>query len=549
MDCHNAKNYARDLDAVAGFDILSAPAGRRPESLAACARIGRALEGGDAAGIGGRCRELEKLTGVGGPSALVLAVLAVNGGYVRSAERLARGCGLPQEEADAVLSELSGAGLVNQLEDAPGIILSELSVRMLREDRTREAVMQGDLLDILRSGSDAEDPCDDQLVLHVVEDVREYVSRYPGSRLGRFSEENGLDSLADDEYREFVLLCRAFVLSFTAGRKAERGSAAVKAMVNRGWAVLFAAQGDSEDGMIKQNNMILSPGVCRRLFGGMEELIDLSSIMGQTRVVRWSEIEEKTLFYNDEDAGSVERLYRMAGEEEYRHIAGALKAHRLKAAVSGILYGGPGTGKTELVRQVARATRRNLLVVDASKTVGSYVGEAERNYRDLFRNFRYIEAMSSRAPILFIDEADGILGKRIPDAASSRDRFVNTVQNIILEELNDFEGILLVTTNLASNLDDAMDRRFLVKIEFHAPDERTRLKIWRSKLPQVSGEDLAVVAREFPFTGGHIDNVATRAIIESIMDGSDTVTLESLINYSKDESHFTNKDSRRRIGF
>ena len=188
-------------------------------------------------------------------------------------------------------------------------------------------------------------------------------------------------------------------------------------------------------------------------------------------------------------------------------------------------------------------------MVDASKTVGSYVGEAERNYRDLFRNFRYIEAMSSRAPILFIDEADGILGKRIPDAASSRDRFVNTVQNIILEELNDFEGILLVTTNLASNLDDAMDRRFLVKIEFHAPDERTRLKIWRSKLPQVSGEDLAVVAREFPFTGGHIDNVATRAIIESIMDGSDTVTLESLINYSKDESHFTNKDSRRRIGF
>ena len=130
--------------------------------------------------------------------------------------------------------------------------------------------------------------------------------------------------------------------------------------------------------------------------------------MGQTRVVRWSEIEEKTLFYNDEDAGSVERLYRMAGEEEYLHIAGALKAHRLKAAVSGILHGGPGTGKTELVRQVAR---------------------------------------------------------------------------------------------------------------------------------------------DFPFTGGHIDNVATRAIIESIMDGSDTVTLESLINYSKDESHFTNKDSRRRIGF
>ena len=132
---------------------------------------------------------------------------------------------------------------------------------------------------------------------------------------------------------------------------------------------------------------------------------------------------------------------------------------------------------------------------------------------------------------------------------NSRDRFVNIIQNIILEELSDFEGILLVTTNFASNLDDAMDRRFLVKIEFHAPDESTRLKIWKSKLPQVPDADLEVVAREFSFAGGHIDNVATRAIIEAIMDGSDTVSLNSLIKFSKDETAFTNKDNRRRIGF
>ena len=109
--------------------------------------------------------------------------------------------------------------------------------------------------------------------------------------------------------------------------------------------------------------------------------------------------------------------------------------------------------------------------------------------------------------------------------------------------------ILLATTNLASNLDDAMDRRFLVKIEFSIPNEDTRHKIWKSKLPQVSDNDLKVIAREFSFSGGHIDNVATQAIIESIMDGSNTVTLESLIKYSKDEISFKNKDSRKRIGF
>ena len=281
----------------------------------------------------------------------------------------------------------------------------------------------------------------------------------------------------------------------------------------------------------------------------MEDIIDFSSIMGQTRLLRWSEIEEKPLFYNEEENKGIKRLYQISQEEEYNRVSAALKEHHLKVAVSGILYGGPGTGKTELAKQIARTTQRNLLIVDASKLVGSYIGESERNCRDLFRNFRYIEAVSSRAPIMFMDEADGFLGKRIPGAGNSRDRYVNIIQNIILEELNDFEGILLATTNLASNLDEAMDRRFLVKIQCHTPDENTRKKIWKSKLPKVAEEDLAVVARDFSFTGGHIDNVATQAIIESIMNGSNTVTLESLINFSKDETSFTNKDSRKRIGF
>ena len=73
--------------------------------------------------------------------------------------------------------------------------------------------------------------------------------------------------------------------------------------------------------MIKQNNMLLSVGVCKRLFAGMENIIDFSSIMGQTRVIRWNEIDEKPLFYNAEDTEGIERLYRMTGEDEFRRIA------------------------------------------------------------------------------------------------------------------------------------------------------------------------------------------------------------------------------------
>lgn len=367
--------------------------------------------------------------------------------------------------------------------------------------------------------------------------------------MGRFYKDNNMPELEDGEFDQFISLCVHFVLNFTNGVKANRNNPAVKKMINNGWAILFSGQGDNESDLIKHNNMILSVGVCKKLFGGMTEIIDYSSIIAQTRLLKWEDIEEKTLFYNEEETDKIKLLYQVAEEKEYQRIAEELKKNHLKVAVSGILHGGPGTGKTELAKQIARTTKRNLLLADASKLTGSYVGESERNYRDLFRYFRYIEAISPRAPILFIDEADGILCKRHSGDGSSRDRYANVVQNIILEELNDFEGILLATTNLAVNLDDAMDRRFLVKIKFHAPNENTRKKIWKSKLPQVSDEDINRVAREFSFSGGHIDNVVTKVLIESILNKSNTIDIETIIKYSSDENNFTKKEFLKRIGF
>jgi SpoVK/Ycf46/Vps4 family AAA+-type ATPase len=94
-----------------------------------------------------------------------------------------------------------------------------------------------------------------------------------------------------------------------------------------------------------------------------------------------------------------------------------------------------------------------------------------------------------------------------------------------------------------------MDRRFLVKIEVNAPNEATRMKIWKSKLPQTSENELSIIARDYSFSGGHIDNVATLAIVESIMNGTNKVTLDLLIKYCKNAISFTNKDKRKRIGF
>lgn len=546
---YNEDTYSKDFEAVAQFIMHPDSIQNTSKCLLSCASIADALSVNDKEAALSHCQVIKQHLYLDEDIATLLAILVTHDGYVQSEDKLSLFSRLGKAKTHVALERMFKAGLINMLDASSGIILTSRAIKMLRGDNTIENQLQGDFINILRSEYDSDEPFDDDTISTIAHRIKKYAIDYPESRMGQFFIENNMSELSYNELCQFVLLCRHFVLDFTNGFKADRSNSAVKTMINKGWAILYAAQGDSDSDLIKQNNMLLSLRVCKKLFAGMESIIDFSSIMGQTRILRWSEIEEKPLYYNEEENNGIQRLYQISREDEYKRVSTALKEHHLKVAVSGLLYGGPGTGKTELAKQIARTTQRNLLIVDASKLTGSYVGESERNYRDLFRNFRYIEAVSSRAPIMFIDEADGILGKRIPGAGNSRDRFINTLQNIILDELNDFEGILLATTNLASNLDDAMDRRFLVKIQFHTPDENTRKKIWKSKLPQVAEKDLAVIARNFSFTGGHIDNVATQAIIESIMNGSNIVTLDSLIKFSKDENSFTNKDNRKRIGF
>ncbi len=482
--------------------------------------------------------------------AIMLMALAYNDGFLGTAEDLSKSFHLAPAEIEVAIAQLIDSGLMEFLSDNAGIILTSKAIQMLEEGESWENIIQKKFIDILSYSCDGDEDEDEfGIASTLAGKISSYMKDYPESRMSKFYEENHMELLNNSEFEQFIHLCCKFVCNFTSGSKANRKNPAVKTMLKRGWAMLYAAQGDNDSDLIKQNNIILSVGVCRKLFGGCEDLIDVAAIMGQSRVTLWNEIEEKQLFYNAEDENGIARLRMMADVNEYQRIAAALKENHLNASVSGILHGAPGTGKTELVRQIARETHRNLIIVDASKLTGSYCGEAERNYRDLFRNFRYIEAISYRAPILFIDEADGILGKRSSDMSTRGDRSANTVQNIILEELNDFEGILLATTNIVSNLDDAMERRFLLKIEFHIPDENTRRKIWMSKLPKAKDEDIAVVAKEFNFAGGHIDKVAANAIIESIMDRTNTITLESIIKFSKDESTFANKDRRAKVGF
>ena len=184
------------------------------------------------------------------------------------------------------------------------------------------------------------------------------------------------------------------------------------------------------------------------LFKGREELIDKRAVSSIGSFISPETIERKELFFSPEDSRDLDRILHAALPKEYDRIIAALKARRLRPCLSVLMYGPPGTGKTELSLQIALQTGRALLKADASKLNGIYIGEGEINFRNLFQTYRYICAVSDLAPILFVDEGDSLLSKRITEVVRAADKDANSVQNVILEELNSLPGLVIVTTNL-----------------------------------------------------------------------------------------------------
>ena len=129
-----------------------------------------------------------------------------------------------------------------------------------------------------------------------------------------------------------------------------------------------------------------------------------------------------------------------------------------------LFYGAPGTGKTETVLQLARKTGRALMQVNISTIKDKYVGESEKNIKNLFDRYRQLVESEPIAPILFFNEADAIFNKRSENTERADDKMENARQNIFLQGMETLEGILIATTNLTSNLDSAFERRFIYKV-------------------------------------------------------------------------------------
>ena len=322
-----------------------------------------------------------------------------------------------------------------------------------------------------------------------------------------------------------------------------------KSQLCRGTHFLF------EEEVIEYNNV--NGMVDRESFRVTQKFKDdaLSEVTLKTRksdksssdFIHSDKIAEKKLFYGQSIQNQIDELGGLLNESHYQEITSRMKEAGFRCGFTCLFYGAPGTGKTETVLQLARQTGRDILQVDVSKIKSCWVGESEKNIKSLFDTYKDKVKKSSVAPILLFNEADAIINKRQEGAEHGVDKMENSIQNIILQEMENLDGIMIATTNLAQNMDKAFERRFLYKIKFEKPTLEARMHIWHEMIPTLSESDTKTLAEKYDFSGGQIENIARHNAINGILYGDKANSIDSLMAYC-DNERLETKECRK-IGF
>ena len=264
-------------------------------------------------------------------------------------------------------------------------------------------------------------------------------------------------------------------------------------------------------------------------------------------VIKARDLTEKKMFYVKENQQQVNELQSFLMPEKYSEIHERMQQTGFRTGFACLFYGGPGTGKTETAYQLARQTGRDIMVVDVPQIKSKWVGDSEKNIKALFDRYREQVKRAKLTPILLFNEADAIIGIRKQGAQSAVDKMENSIQNIILQEMEQLDGIMIATTNLTQNLDTAFERRFLYKIKFEKPTEEARAQIWHSMIPDLSEHDIHTLASKYDFSGGQIENIARHYAISSILHGNSEDVLPMLIRHCDNERLEGTRSSK--IGF
>ncbi len=223
--------------------------------------------------------------------------------------------------------------------------------------------------------------------------------------------------------------------------------------------------------------------------------------------------------------------------EEIEHINGWIKYSVtimddwgfdkvIKPGYRSLFYGPPGTGKTLTATLIGDAAGADVYRIDLSMIVSKYIGETEKNLANVF------DQAQNKNWILFFDEADALFEKG-QQTASSNDRHSNQEISYLLQRIEDFPGVVILATNLKSNIDEAFARRFQSVIYFSVPDSDQRLKLWKiilnKKYHNLNDQELRQIAGKYKLTGGAIINVLRYAAIQALKNGKEAIAFEDLI--------------------
>ena len=323
----------------------------------------------------------------------------------------------------------------------------------------------------------------------------------------------------------------------------------IKSSLNAGEHILLSAkmiEYNNDDGFVNRESFRMTMEAKRTLFEELN-LSSLNTNQKKAGLLKTNDIAKKKLYYDEEVRKQVAELTQLLTDDHYQEIRNRLKESGFRCGFTCLFYGMPGTGKTETVLQLAKETGRDIMQVNISEIKSMWVGESEKNIKALFDNYRNKVKECKSTPILLFNEADAIIGKRQEGAERAVDKMENSIQNIILQEMETLDGILIATTNLAQNMDKAFERRFLYKIKFTKPTIEARMSIWREMIPTLSEADTQALAVKYDFSGGQIENIARHYAIDNILHGSSSNVLETLSIHCDNER--LEKKEQRKIGF
>ena len=331
-----------------------------------------------------------------------------------------------------------------------------------------------------------------------------------------------------------------------------------------------------EDGSNLLSNAIIDYEEMLNPFGGISRafyIVDevLQSIIHPnkskkvTRLKLGALIEEQDIFELVESDTSLEDVVLNEKTQETlenlmqqvdKKVASRLVEWGIKDKKSGIdariiFYGPAGTGKTMTAYSLAKSLKRQVLAFDCSKILSMYVGESEKNVRKIFDTFYDLCEKTKSEPILLLNEADQFLGARSSGNLTGSDQMHNQMQNIFLEQIEKFRGMLIATTNLLENIDKAFSRRFDYKIEFKKPNQKQREILWQNMLPKSApyedGFDVKELAT-YSLTGGQIHLIIKNTAYKVAVRDEPLFTLQDFkdeIGREKD----ANFDSEKSMGF